>query len=160
MYDFTVRPKSMLFICTGNTCRSPMAECLAREIFPDIAISSAGLAGFSGMLASEGAIAAMAARGFSLEAHRSRAVTSYLLEEAELIIPMTSSHKRAVLAHFPEFATKVFTLGELAADETENDNTALAEINDPYGLPTEVYLDTANNIEKLLFALAAKLPVK
>lgn len=158
MYDVSVRPQSMLFVCTGNTCRSPMAECMAREIFPDITVSSAGLAGFSGMPASEGAIAAMAARGLSLISHRSRAVSPYLIEGSELVVAMTSSHKRALIAHFPEFAGKVFTLGELAAPVGQDEAVVLAEINDPYGLPVEVYTDTANAIEKLLFALAAKLP--
>ena len=158
MYDFSKTPPSILFVCTGNTCRSPMAECIARELFPHIAITSAGLAGFSGMPASEGAIAAMAARGFNLLSHRSRGITPYLLEEAALVIPMTSSHKRAILAHFPEFAHKVFTLGELAVPEGEGENAIVAEINDPYGLPTEAYVQTANAIEKMLFALAAKLP--
>ena len=154
MYDFSVRPKSILFVCTGNTCRSPMAECLAREIFPDMNISSAGLSGFSGSPASEGAKAAMEARGFSLANHRSQAAYGQTFADFDLIIPMTSNHKKAILAALPKLGDKVFTLGELVAKRGED----ITEIDDPYGLPVSAYVDAANTIELLLFKLAAKFP--
>ena len=77
--------KTVLFVCTGNTCRSPMAECLfnalAREQgAPGVCAASAGLCAPDGAPASEGALFAMRRRGLSLEGHRARTVTRGLLE--------------------------------------------------------------------------------
>ena len=91
----------VLFVCSGNTCRSPMAAALfsamGKESALPIQASSAGLAAFAGEEASAFAQQAMAQIGLDLSSHRSRPVTPYLLEESDLIVCMTQAHRRALL---------------------------------------------------------------
>ncbi|MBQ7597255.1 MAG: ribosomal protein S18-alanine N-acetyltransferase [Clostridia bacterium] len=95
----------VLFVCSGNTCRSPMAALLLqsmadKEKLP-VQAQSAGLAAFSGDCASENAVAVMRELGLDLSAHRARPVSQYLLEESDLVVCMSEGHRRA-LAPFVE----------------------------------------------------------
>ena len=113
----------VLFVCTGNTCRSPMAEMLFRELIaerlgcrPDeierhgVVVASAGIAAWGGGKASTGALEAMRERGADLSGHESQPLTENLARQADVIWTMTASHRANILAQFPEAGGRVTML--------------------------------------------------
>ena len=102
----------ILFVCTGNSCRSPMAELYFRELCrragrSDLVAGSAGTCAGDGGTLSRGAASVMRALGIDGGRFRSRSFTPTLAEEADLIVAMTASHRADVLALAPEAAGKV-----------------------------------------------------
>ena len=138
----------ILIVCTGNTCRSPMAAALARKYMPWAEVLSAGTATVAGLPASIGAMDAMQQMGLSIDDHVSRPLNQYLLDEADLVLTMTEDHNRAILNFMPEIADKVFTLGEFAG--------VAKSIPDPFGKSVEEYVQCAKDIEVLIQAVAEK----
>ena len=109
----------ILFVCTGNTCRSPMAAGLFAKILQEkgvtgVEITSAGLVAVDGAPASAEAIEAMRRAGVDLTGHRARRLTREMALAADLVLTMTRRQKEAVLALAPEAGEKIFTLTELA----------------------------------------------
>ena len=103
----------VLFVCTGNTCRSPMAETLLRLALPNQApwrVASAGLSACEGCHASEAAVAALDEVGGDLRKHRSQPVTPALVQEAAAIIAMTCAHKQQLAARYPFARDKLFLM--------------------------------------------------
>ncbi len=140
----------ILIVCTGNTCRSPMAEALMRSKFEKrfggekeaarkVYVASAGLNAFPGGPASIEAQATMAARGLSLVEHQSRSVTTHALNTADLILTMTRSHRNGILEQMPEIAGKVKLVSGSSSD-----------VSDPFGGPQAVYAACADQIEAYL----------
>ena len=113
----------ILFICTGNTCRSPLAAALARSQGVDA--ESAGIMVWPGSPATPEAIRAAARHGADLTHHQARPVTEELMQKAEQVWVMTSDHWNALNARFPELAAKADVL--------------YPEISDPYGGDDAVY---------------------
>lgn len=142
--------KKILFVCTGNTCRSAMAAAIFNDIAVkenlDVLIESAGLAANDGDAASENAVKAMAEAGIDLSYHRSKQLTPELIEIADIILTMTASHKQYLL---PYASDKVFTLKEYVGEE--------GDVIDPYGGDIEVYRATARELNHLLTKLAEAL---
>jgi len=138
----------IVFVCSGNTCRSPMASALARKHLPWAQVLSAGVATVTGLPASIGAMDAIQEFGLSLDDHQSRPVSLYLLQEAELVLCMGGSHKRALLDYYPEGADKIFTLAEFVESGSD--------IPDPFGMPVEEYIKCAGELERLILLLAEK----
>lgn len=135
---------TLLFICTGNTCRSPMAECLfnalcRRDGRADIRAISAGVSAMAGMPASPGAQHAMAKRGLSLAAHLSQPVTQSLLDQADWVMGVSRRHIEALKAQFPGA-----TIAARAFDPP---------IPDPYGGDDDLYEQTAQAMEPQIAAI-------
>lgn len=130
---------NILFVCTGNSCRSPMAEvamrCLAhRRGAQDVHVDSAGVSALDGMTMTDEAKEALEAEGFSVQPEpRSAALRAPHVEWADLIVVMTAEHRREVLRRFPDSADKVRTL--LSWSNKVPD----ADVADPVGLPFSSY---------------------
>ena len=141
---------NVLFVCSGNTCRSPMAAALFNKIAMerdlDVRIESAGLFAGEGERASEGAISAMKDYGIDLSGHRAKNITPELLEEADLILTMTIFHMMGLSQHFGD---KVYTLCGYAGED--------GDIPDPFGGDDEEYKECAKKIYQALLKVAEKI---
>jgi len=130
----------ILFVCTGNTCRSPMAQAMAAQLLGEkFDVISAGLMAMPNSAASAHAIAVMNERNIDLSKHKSQLVTEALIKESDLILTMTTSHKEALLQ---SAGNKVHTLGEYAGSNTS--------VSDPFGGDLKVYRACADEIYELL----------
>jgi protein-tyrosine-phosphatase/tRNA A37 threonylcarbamoyladenosine synthetase subunit TsaC/SUA5/YrdC len=137
--------RTILFVCTGNTCRSPMAAAIARGLVAErpadgitTRVESAGVAAGPGGPATREAVDAVSAMGYDLTDHTSQPATPALVRSAERIFAMTRSHLDALLAIDPSLADRAETL------DPESD------IDDPIGGPPEVYESTAKRLETLI----------
>ncbi|MBM7582429.1 protein-tyrosine-phosphatase [Caldicoprobacter guelmensis] len=152
--------KTVLFVCTGNTCRSPMAEALFKYLarrsgLEDIKAVSAGLAAIEGDRATPHAIEVMQRRGIDLSDHRAKNVDASLVEEADLILTMTYRHKSILSNMYPQATSKIHVLKEYVEDGAIKGE--MAEILDPFGKPVEVYESCAIELEEVLKKLVEKL---
>lgn len=148
---------NLLFVCTGNTCRSPAAEVLARAEadrlgLRDVGTASAGSFAFPDQPAAGVSIAVARERGLDLESHRSRELGLELLEWATHVITMTGSHARAVHQLAPEASVYLLT------DFLPSDHPAHGQgIVDPFGGDLEVYEQTYRELDEAVEALFARL---
>ncbi|MDP4133926.1 MAG: low molecular weight protein arginine phosphatase [Bacillota bacterium] len=130
----------ILFVCTGNTCRSPMAECIYKAITGKEA-QSAGIAANPGMAASPNAVAVMKEKGYDL-GHISRQVNNDMLDEADTVITLTVNHANLLKKAAPEFSEKIISLYEWAGKK--------GDVLDPYGGDINIYRACAEEIEELI----------
>lgn len=170
----------VLFVCTGNLCRSPIAEALLRARLgergvDDVVVSSAGTMGFAAAATRDAARAA-AELGGDLSEHRARRLDPGVVESADLVVAMTADHVIDLLHRAPDSAPNVFKLAELARRASEHearrsgealgdwalrlstgrsdkpwvDSADDPDVADPMGETVEVYRATAAEIDALL----------
>ncbi len=139
--------KTILFLCTGNVCRSPMAEGFFRHAVRgrgEFRILSAGLGALDGQPPSPYSVQAMKEIGMDISGQRSRALTADLVRSADLILGMTHGHVDTVQLLYPQVAEKTFLLREF--DETLKPYEK--DISDPIGSSYHVYVDCRDQIEQ------------
>ena len=141
--------KRLLFICTGNLCRSPMAVGFAEELTrsrgrqEEVEVRSTGTWTLEGLPASPLAVEVMAERGVDISSHLSHRLTEEDMEEADLVVVMSRGHKEVLAMEFPQARGKIYMLSELAGETYD--------IEDPYGSESkELYQKCADEIEELL----------
>lgn len=134
--------KTILFVCTGNTCRSPLAEGMLRVMAKrrgiDVEVRSAGVAAVDGASVSRQSLDILRQKGVK-EAFSSSSLSKPVVDRAALILTMTTDHKRAVIQRYPQAVDKTFTLKEYV----ENDPAALANIREREQLSTELEVKKA-----------------
>ncbi len=143
--------KLILFICTGNTCRSPMAEGLFRKLsanHPEWQAASAGTSAWHGQEASPETLHVLEKHGVNLSCHESRPVTVELMQNATAVYAMTESHLAALLANFPEHADKI----RLVTCYTDNRSIA-----DPIGCGQAAYNSVARQLPAAIQAIVARM---
>ncbi|MBL9117941.1 MAG: low molecular weight protein arginine phosphatase [Verrucomicrobiaceae bacterium] len=141
--------KHVLFVCTGNVCRSPMAEALFRELVKDrqdYVVGSAGVAAMPGQAASQHTVDILADKGISIRDFRSRPVSDRLIREATHIFAMAGHHLELLAMDFPEAADKAYLVSEFCAD----DGLRGEDVHDPIGMGRGAYDHTRKSLEIML----------
>ena len=141
----------VLFVCSGNTCRSPIAEGLLKVKLPphlqgEVRVISAGILGISGQPATPNARAVAAEKDADLTRHVSQGISERLVAESDIIFCMALEHRSYVLHHFPAYRDNVFLLRDFAASQKLED----PDIFDPIGSSIGVYRECCRIIESEL----------
>ena len=135
--------KHILTLCIGNICRSPIAEALLKQQFPEKNVWSAGLGALVGNRADPWSIEVAAAHGLDLSAHRAQQLASWMCQNADLILVMEKAHKAQLEQHYPLTRGKVFCLGDVSASGNSagaaNAGVAPFDIADPYRQPKPAF---------------------
>ena len=156
--------RTILFVCTGNTCRSAMAEGIFRKMLKErtedgskFNILSAGISALPGMNPTPEAIKVMFEQGIDISQHHAQELREELIKKADLILVMANDHKEYIYKEFPFAQNKTFLLKEFTLNnktESNQNNEGNYEIIDPIGRKIEFYRIVARelkeNLEKLL----------
>ncbi|MEI5909076.1 low molecular weight protein arginine phosphatase [Bacillus spongiae] len=141
----------ILFVCTGNTCRSPMAEALLKHYKQEWEVRSAGVYAIDGGGSSYGTKQVLKENDIIHE-HSSRLLRQGDIDWADFIFTMTENHKYAIFHQFPESVKKLFTLKEFTKNHPHD-----YDISDPFGGSVDVYRHTYKELDVLIKELQMKL---
>jgi len=149
----------IIFVCTGNTCRSPMAEYLLRELIQNSEeldqenweIISAGISAVKGVKANEKTEEVMSELNIDTSGHLTRGIDDIDLNKSDIILTMSRKHSRFLILEHPDLADNIFTLKEFAENENGKD------IEDPFGLSLKFYRSTRDEIKTELKNILLKL---
>jgi protein-tyrosine phosphatase len=139
--------KSVLVVCIGNICRSPMGEALIAAAMPHLRVSSAGIGALVGQPADAVARELMAERGLNIESHRARQLTNLMCQEADLILAMDEEQRLHINQRHPLTRGKLFRLGEVAR----------VDIPDPYRLGRPAFEQALQLIDAGAIAWAERI---
>ncbi len=150
---------TILFVCSGNSCRSPMAEGLMKAMIPDelresVIVKSAGTLGLDGHPATLYAVTTAEELGADISEHRSQGLTQELVDEANIVFAMASNHKKYFEENFPEAKENIFLLKQFDRDKTE---TADIDIEDPIGRSLKIYRECGREIDEELKRILPRL---
>lgn len=151
--------QNILFVCSGNTCRSPMAEGLLRkelQLYGEksannlLEIRSAGIMAGSRLPASSEAVLVMAEQGVDLTRHQSQMLNQELLQWADLVLTMTANHRQHVISRYAIRPNQIYTLADFSGIEH-------MDVTDPFGLGIEAYRKSALQLQQLIKQLTPKI---
>jgi protein-tyrosine-phosphatase len=144
----------LLFVCSGNICRSPLAEAMARAALKaagiDAVVESCGTSALTGHRAEDGARAAAADLGLLLDAHRAQPITRDLVTSASLVVCVTDRHRDHVRQFVPHERAKIVSFDEL---------TGLGDIPDPYGGDAADYRALRDQLEEGMPKIVERIKV-
>ena len=151
--------KNILFVCTGNSCRSVIAEALLKKILndrgkEDIKVSSAGISAIGGFTPTENTIKVLKQQGIDASGYKTAKLTPDVIKSADLILAMENLHKAKVLTYVPDAKAKTYLLREYVNNKRFPVSLA---IPDPIGLPLEVYERILGMIKEAIEKLARGL---
>ncbi|MDQ6719144.1 MAG: low molecular weight protein arginine phosphatase [Gemmatimonadota bacterium] len=146
---------NILFVCTGNTCRSPLAEAFAKSAaarrgIPNFTASSAGTNAWDGSPASDGALLVGLERGTDLGAHRSRKLTREMIAAADLVLVMSPAHLESVRELGG--GGKAHLIDEYGSDGKSSDG-----VSDPFGGALDGYRDAADSLQRAIEGMFDRL---
>ena len=153
--------KNILFVCTGNSCRSVMAEGLFRHLVSkkasEFSIGSAGVSALDGYPASQETMRVMKEEGIDVSSHQSRRLTTAMVRTADKIFVMESMHKEIIVNSWPEAAEKIHLLTEYSSDEKHRDIEI--DIPDPIRFSESFYKNVFQVIRECVISIVEEFGV-